>query len=160
MLAFSGTTPPSWHTYRADGISVRYPPGWYTTSHALTPVTGPQQILAVASYPLPHNNAGADGCEPKAALDRTPPNGAFIFGWEYGRVGYDPDIRPHDFPPRPKHFKLTGFARYECLGPSYMLRFRAGGRAFQIYVALGGRASATTRATVLRILNSFSATQR
>jgi hypothetical protein len=144
----------NWHTFRAHGVSVRYPPGWTATSRALTPVTDPPQILAVASYPLPHDNRGADGCSPKEALDRLPADGAFIFGWEFGAAQ---SPRP---PPKPSRFKLTGFARYECLGPSYALHFRESGRWFQIHVALGPRAGAATRATVLRILDSFEARRR
>jgi hypothetical protein len=119
----------------------------------LTPVTSPEQVLAIASYPLPDDNRGADGCMPKEALTRLPPGGAFLFGWEDGTGG----LHARDFPPRPAHFRLTGFARYECLGPSYLLRFRAGGRFFQIHVVLGRHATGATRATVLRVLDSFRA---
>lgn len=148
-LAFTGA---NWHSFHAQGITVRYPTGWFATARALTPVTAPPQILAVASYPLPRDSSGADGCEPKAALDRMPPTGAFMFGWEYGR-----DIYKRAFPPRPKHFSLKNYASYECMGPSYMLRFRQAGRFFQIHVVLGKRASTARRAAVLRILDSFSA---
>jgi hypothetical protein len=148
-----GTALPGWHTFSANGLSVRYPPGWFATRQPLTPVTSPPQVLAVASYLLPRNDRGADGCEPKEALDRMPPTGAFIFGWEYGSVS---GRTLRQFPPRPKHFKLTRFAHFECLGPSYVLLFRQVGRFFQIHVAFGRRASRTTRATVLRILDSLS----
>jgi hypothetical protein len=133
-------------------MSVRYPPGWFATRHALTPVTSPPQVLAVASYPLPRNNRGADGCEPKEALDRMPATGALIFGWEYGSIT---GRALRQFPPRPKRLTLTRFARYECLGPSYMLRFRQAGRFFQIHVAFGKRASPATRAIALRILDGL-----
>ena len=147
-LALTGA---SWHTFRAHGVSVRYPPGWFATARGLTPVTSPQQILAVASYRLPRGSGGANGCQPKEALDRMPLTGAFIFGWEYGPRS------KRDFPLRPKHFRLTHYARYECLGPSYMLRFRQAGRFFQLHVAFGRRASRATRATVVHILDTFSA---
>ena len=84
-----------------------------------------------------------------------PPNGAFVFAWEYARPSPLGPIRARDFPPRPTHFRLTGFARYECLGPSYMLRFRQSGRFFQVHVAFGRRASTAMRAIVLRILDSI-----
>lgn len=141
-----------WPTFHAQGVSVRYPPGWFASAQRLTPVTSPPQILAVASYPLPRNSDGADGCEPKEALDSMPPNGAFIFGWEYGRNTYRPA-----FPPRPRHFRLKNLGSYECVGPSYMLRFRQAGRFFQIHVVLGRHASNARRAAVLRLLDSFSA---
>ena len=148
-LALTGA---SWDTFRAQGISVRYPPAWFATARHLTPVTSPPQILAVASYRLPRGSGGANGCQPTEALDRMPPTGAFIFGWEYG-----PDVYKRAFPPRPKHFRLKNYAAYECLGPSYMLRFRQAGRFFQIHVVLGRRATGATRATVLSILDTFSA---
>jgi hypothetical protein len=143
----------SWHTFRAEGVSVRYPPGWFATSRPLTYVTSPFQALAVASYPLPHDNTGSDGCEPKEALDAMPSDGVFIFGWEY--YGAPPDARL--FPPRPTHFKLTGFDRYECLGPSYMLRFHASGKFFQVHVAFGRDAGFIARLTALEVLDSFTA---
>jgi hypothetical protein len=138
--------------FHAQGISVRYPSWWHATSAPLTPVVSPVQVLAVASYPLPHDDRGAEGCMPKEALDALPPEGAFIYGWEYGSP------QGERFPPRPKHFALKNFAGFECLGPSYVLHFRDAGRFFQVHVALGPRASPYTRATVLRILDTFRAT--
>ncbi|MHB8468303.1 MAG: hypothetical protein ACYDCH_00900 [Gaiellaceae bacterium] len=155
-LLLAGGPPPSWHTFRAHGVTVRYPPSWFATARPLTPVSWPSQIIALASYPLPTSDAGADGCEPKAALTRMPAGGAFVYGLDYGPLS-TAGVRPSDFPPEPKHFTLTGFARYECMGPSYMVRFRSGGRAFQIHISLGRKAGRATRATVLRILDSFSA---
>ena len=143
-----------WRTLRTDGVSVRYPPGWDATSHPLTPVTDPPQVLAVASFPLPRDNSGADGCQPKEALDHLPPTGAFIYGWEYANPKL-PGLRLRDFPPRPKRFTLTGFAHYECSGLGYMARFREAGRLFQIHVDFGRRASPATRRTALRVLDSF-----
>ena len=141
-------------TFHAKGVSVRYPSWWHATSARLTSVTSPVQVLAVASYPLPHDGRGADGCMPKEALDAMPPDGAFIYGLQYG------PLQGEHFPPRPKHFALQNFARFECLGPSYALHFRQAGRQFQIHVALGPRATAYTRYTVLRILDSFRAGTR
>jgi hypothetical protein len=159
LAALAAAAPPGWHTYRADGISVRYPLGWFAARRALTPVTAPAQLLAIASYPLPHGNAGADGCAPKAALDRLPPRGAFLDGWDAGTVAVLGRRAARAFPPRPRHFRLGRFARYECMGPSYLLRFRQAGRAFQIHVVLGKRAGPKMRATVLRILDSFRVTR-
>jgi hypothetical protein len=149
-----------WRTFHRDGVTVRYPHKWFATAHHLTPVSSPRQAIAVASYRLPGSSAGADGCQPKEALDRLPPRGVFIFGWEYGRLSTYRPLRVREmrtFTPRPTRFKLVGFTRSECLGPSYMLRFRDGGRAFQVHVAFGKRADAASRAIVLRILDSFRA---
>jgi hypothetical protein len=155
VLAVSCSTGPRLsHAFRADGVSVRYPDGWDATSRPLTPVTDPVQVLAVASYPLPRDDRGADGCMPKRALDRLPRSGAFIFGWE---VTGRPEAVPGSFPIQPRHFALTRLEDFECLGRSYAVRFREAGRYFQIHVALGPDAGSRTRKTVLRILDSFSA---
>jgi hypothetical protein len=155
-FALSAGPSPHWRSFDSNGVSYHYPPRWAATAAPLTAVTSPQQIIALASFAFPTNVAGADGCEPKEALDRIPPNGVFIFGWEYGQLSPQLGIRPHDFPPRPKHFTLTNLAQYECMGRSYMLRFSDRGWAFQIHVSFGSRASAATRATALRILDSFN----
>ncbi|MFZ0341016.1 MAG: hypothetical protein WAL31_01610 [Gaiellaceae bacterium] len=136
------------HVWHARGLRVRLPSGWHATAVGLTPVGFPQ--FAIASYPLPRDDRGADGCEPKAALDRLPATGVFIFAWEFS--GAQPHRR---FPRRPRHFRLRHFARYECLGPSYLLRFRAAGRYFQVHVVLGKQANRSTRGLALRTLDSL-----
>jgi len=154
-LVLASGTPPSWHTFRDDGVVFRYPQSWSATSRPLTPVSYPAQLLAVASYRLPRDSTGADGCRPSDALDRLPRAGAFVFGWDYGSGPHHSRFRTSDFPPRPRHFRLARFAHYECAGPSYMIRFRQAGRFLQVHVALGVRATPATRATVLRILDSL-----
>jgi hypothetical protein len=109
--------------------------------------------MAVASYPFPRDPR-PNGCRPQGTLAAVQPAGAVIFLIEYERFAPS-RFRPGDFPPRPRPFRLSGFARYECFGPSFMLRFRQEGRFFQIHVALGRRATAATRATVLRVLDSL-----
>jgi hypothetical protein len=141
-------------TWHGRGVSVRIPQGWHATRARLTPVTWPVQFLAVASYPLPRDDRGADGCEPKAAVDRLPSAGAFIFGWEYAGTANGP-IRKRDFPPRPRSFRLLHLGRYECLNHSYLVRFRAAGRYFQVQVRLGPHASLRTRNLALRVLDSL-----
>ena len=149
LAAGCSSSPKLSHSFRADGVSVRYPNGWDATSRPLTPVTDPTQLLAVGSYRLPRNKTGADGCMPKEALDRMPSSGAFIFGWEFAAP------RGEHFPPRPAHFALTRRIDFECLGPSYMMRFRDAGRFLQVHVVLGPDAGDGMRKTVLRILDSL-----
>ena len=159
VVSVSGSSPTHWRTFRAGGISVPVPPGWTATSRPLTPVTWPHQMLAIASFRLPTDARGADGCEPKEALDRLPADGAFLFGWEYGRPSPFGPLRPSAFPPRPQRFRLAHLATYECMGRSYMLRFRSSGRLFQVHVVLGPQASPATRRLVLRVLDGFRATR-
>ena len=143
-----------WKTFRDDGVSVRYPRDWFATRRSLTPVTSPVQVLAIASYRLPRGNAGADGCSPTRALERLPPSGVFVFGWEYDRPALT-GVRTSDFPPRPRAFELRGPKQFECLGPSYVVTFREAGRLFQIHVVLGAKAGHDERATALRVLDSL-----
>lgn len=149
----------AWDTFQGDGVSVTYPRSWYATAHQLTPVTGPRQLLAIASFPLPTGDHGADGCEPKQVLDRLPSAGAFIFGWDDGSLR-DTPFAAKSFPRRPRHFVFPHLLHSGCLGPSYRIRFREAGRLFQIYVVLGNQASRSTHATVLRILDSFRVMSR
>jgi hypothetical protein len=155
VLALGAPPSAGWHTFRTHEITVRLPPGWHATARSLTPVDYPKQALALGSYALPHDSRGADGCRPTAALDRLPATGAFVFAWEYARPSLFGPIRSRDFPRRPTHFKLMRFAQYECLGPSYMIRFREAGRFFQVHVAFGRRASAATRTTALHVLDGL-----
>ena len=128
VLLAAGCASSSSKTFRDDGVSVRYPSDWHATRRALTPVTSPVQVLAVASYGFPRGNAGADGCSPKEALDRLPPNGVFLFGWEYDRPALA-GVQRSDFPPRPDHFELKGPTGFECLGPKLRRRLPRGGPA-------------------------------
>jgi hypothetical protein len=155
----ASSTEADWKTFRDEDVSARYPSDWHATRRALTPVTSPVQVLAIASYPLPKGKAGADGCSPKEALDRLPAKGVFLFGWEYDRPGLT-GVRKSDFPPRPAHFRLGELTGFECLGPSYVVHFREGGRLLQIHVVLGPDAGAAERETALRVLDSIHASKR
>src|SRR5579884_279666 len=160
VLPAGGTSASASRLYRNQGVTLRYPERWFATTRSLTHVTDPRQIVAIASYPLPSSNRGDDGCQPKEALDHLPADGAFIYGWEYRPdSGFGPPRRV-DFSPKPAHFKLSGYRDYECLGRSFVLAFRESGRYFQVHVALGHQASATTRRAVLSVLDSFAAKRR
>ncbi len=161
-LALTGCGGSGWRTWHGRGVSVRIPRSWHATGARLTPVTWPVQFLAVASYPLPGSDRGADGCEPRAAVDRLPADGAFIFGWEYTGFPWSTKRKSQqaDFPLRPARFRLLHLGRYECLDRSYQLRFRAAGRYFQVHVLLGRHASAKTRALALRVLDSLVVRRR
>ncbi len=154
LAALAGS---GWHAFHGSMVSVRYPSTWHATSRALTPVTSPAQVLAVASYPLPADDRGADGCAPKG-VDALPAGGAFVYGWGYGDLRGTIGARLRDFPRRPARFVFGRLGDDECLGRSYLFRFRAGGRFFQLYAVLGPRATRKTRATLLRILDSLRVT--
>jgi hypothetical protein len=153
VLALMAAGSSSWATFRADGVRIRHPAHWNATARPLTPVTSPEQVLAVASFAFPEDPR-PNGCRPAGTLVKKQPSGAVVFVIEYGADD------PSAFPRRPTHFKLRAFARYECFGRSYQLRFREAGRYFQVFVSFGGRATPSTRETVLRILDSFVAEPR
>ena len=103
-LALAAAGPPTWLIFRAHGISVRHPPGWHATARPLTPVGAPRQVMAIASYPFPRDPR-PNGCSPTGTLAEMPPGGALIFAIEY-----EGGVRSRDFPPRPRRFRLRGFA--------------------------------------------------
>ena len=153
-LVLTGCGTSGSRTWQGRGVSVRIPPGWHATRARLTPVTAPVQFLAVASYPLPRGDRGADGCEPKAAVDRLPSDGAFIFGWEYVGTAEGP-IRKRDFPVARAAFGSSTLDATSASTTAIWLRFRASRRYFQVQVRLGKRASEQTRELALRVLDSL-----
>ena len=71
-------------------------------------------------------------------------------------------FRRSAFPPRPAHFTLPrrALGNYECWRiPSYLIRFRAAGRPFQMEVAFGPHAGPARRAQTLRALDSLRITR-
>ena len=149
--ALIGATPHASRSFQADGVTVRYPPGWHATNRPLTAVTSPRQALVVTSFLLPRQTV-ADNCTPTSTLAAMPPGGALILVWEY--PAHASGLK--SFPPRPGRFELGPFGNPECFGPrTAIVLFRQAGRFFEVNVALGRRATAATRAEVLRILDSL-----
>jgi len=151
VLAIAATNSPGWQAFHTNGAEVRYPPSWHATTRPLTSVTSPSELVAVASFAFPKRIV-SDGCQPTGTLAKMQPAGALIYAIEYASV-----VRKTDFPPRPKRLRLARFWNYECFGRSYLLRFQERGRYFQLQVAFGRRATATTRATTLQVINTFHA---
>ena len=88
------------------------------------------------------------------ALRQMPDTGALLFMFEYRGPTRHQAAKT---PARPKHFRLDArsLGNYECMGRSYLIRFRDHGRVFQAHIYLGARASAQTRAKVLDALDSL-----
>jgi hypothetical protein len=138
------------------GLSLRVPAGWRLRRPPITALSAPTERLLLTSGPAPRGG----NCGPDAAESRLPPGGALLYLFEYrSRAGSVWDgLKPSAFPPRPAHARLRArdLGRYECWRvPSYLLRFRAAGRAFQLHVAFGPRATAARRAEVLRAIDSL-----
>src|SRR5206468_1905484 len=137
------------------GVSVRYPAGWHVARRPLTRLES--EILAITSFPLRQTEPDPN-CAPETARSQLPPDGAFIYMFEYDRYAGRRNLLAR-LPQRPKHFSLRSLKPYECFGTSYLLAFHDQGRAFQIHVTLGRRATAKTRARVVETLDSLEITR-
>jgi hypothetical protein len=160
-LGFAGpaSSPRSLAGARVDvgaGVSVTYPGGWHPLRPRITAMVSPSERLLLTSY----TTRRGGNCSPDRAERDLPARGALIYLFEYRpKVGAVwAQVRRRDFPSRPAHFALrrADLGDYECWRvPSYLIRFRAADRPFQIHVALGAHASTARRAQVLRILDSL-----
>lgn len=149
------TTPTSLSAslYRGGGLTARLPSGWHVARQRLTAVSSPVQRLVLTSFVL-HQRVRDTGCRPDTALHKMPAAGAMVYVFEYrGPTAHDLAREP----PRPQHFRLDprSLRTYECLGRSYMVRFRDHGRALQAHVYLGRRAGAPARRQALAVLDSL-----
>jgi hypothetical protein len=137
------------------GISLSKPPGWRLLTHDITAMSWPVERLLLTSYRArPGGN-----CAPDRAERELPSDGALVYLLEYRprRGAALTKVNRRAFPPRPAHFALDrrALGNHECWRvPSYLIRFRDAGRAFQVHVALGDRAGPARRAQVLAALDS------
>jgi hypothetical protein len=148
-----GGPPTSTRLYRGGGLTAEIPQGWHVSRRPLTAVSSPVQRLVMTSYAVRQHGRDS-GCGPATALRQMPATGAMVFLFEYrGPTAHDVAREP----PRPRRFRLDprSLAPYECLGRSYMVRFRDHGRVLQAHIYLGRRAGAATRARVLAVLDSL-----
>jgi hypothetical protein len=150
-----GAAPASATTVRVGvgaGISLGKPLGWRLLTHDITALSRPVERLLLTSY---RARAGGN-CAPDRAQRELPAGGALVYVVEYGAPLTKVNHRA--FPPRPAQFSLDrrALGNYECWRvPSYLIRFRDAGRAFQVHVALGARASRSRRAQVLATLDGL-----
>ena len=150
----AGAAPAAEHV--RGSIDVSRPRGWRLLEPPIAALSYPVERLLLTSYP-----AGRGGnCAPDSALRALPAGGALVYLFEYrpadGAVWSH--VHRRAFPRRPAHFALRhrDLALYECWRrPSYLIRFRAADRPFQLHVALGARVMPARRAQVLRVLDSL-----
>jgi hypothetical protein len=135
------------------GLSIAVPAGWHV-ARRLTGLVEPYERFTLASFSL-RRPAHSD-CGPNQVVDGMPADGALAFVIEYPRRG---GFSRSSFPPQPGHFRLPpGPAqRYDCFALGWLVRFRSGGRPFQVMIALGPR-SAVNRGRLLRALSSLRVT--
>ena len=164
FAAAAPTPPPSPHTLRVvlDGRSIarrfprgpsvvfRYPADWHVTTRRLDDVLDPRTLFAVSTYKLPVGPT--DDCDGTHARGR-PADGAFVLVKEVLDGASLRRSLPR-LPARPRRFRLPTRGRAGCLAPpSAAYQFRVGRRAFYVWISLGSRAAARTRAALARLLD-------
>ena len=163
-VATASTPRPSRHTVRVaiDGRSIarrfprgpsiafRYPANWHVTRGRLDNVLDPHTLFAVSTYELPRKPL--DDCDGSHARGR-PADGAFVLVKEVLDGASLRRSLPR-LPRRPGHFRLPTGGQAGCLAPpSVAYQFRVGRRAFYVWLSVGPRASAPTRAALTRLLD-------
>jgi hypothetical protein len=131
-----------------DGLAITIPDAWTFHQDPTRPIE-PKNVFAVGSWAFPRGG----GCAPTAAQDELPRDGVLFW-----LIEYHGDQPVADFPERPERFELDRqtLGVYECSTvPSYMIRFRAAGRFFQVHVAFGPDASESLEPEVLQALESL-----
>lgn len=144
LIAASLAVQPGRHELRFTtdrGISGTLPPSWRVVRRRLTDCTDPAQVLALASFRLPHR-------------PRLAPHGALLLLEERADGSED------RLPRRPARFALRGrpspLACCEPLpDPGWTVDFEASGRSFYGYAYLGPRAGTRRRAELLRVLDGL-----
>lgn len=133
-------------------ISFRYPANWHVTSRRLDNVLDPKTVFAVTSYRTPQGPA--DDCDGTRARGR-PDDGAFLLVKEVLDGASLRRSLPR-LPAKPRRFRLPTSGRVGCLPPASLLfQFRVSSRAFYVWVSVGPRASAKTRAALAALLDGM-----
>jgi hypothetical protein len=135
---------------RAAGLSWQMPvPPWRRYDWPLTSAHGERLVLGTFDL----QRAPPDpNCTPSAAIEAMPPDGAFLYVFEYIDLA---ERWKRRIPERSGELRLGPVIAYECMGESRMVTWQERGRAFQAHAYVGPRASATLRRDVESILNSI-----
>jgi hypothetical protein len=140
---------------RGDGIHYVIPTGWHVAGRSLTPhLVNPRELLTAGTGPLPAGGNCAQN--PGAALAAMGRADVLVTVLErYGSV--------RGTPPRPRRFVLpraVASEAQECAGrgasfATHFLSFSAGGRGFDVLVAVGRAAPPERVRQALAILDSL-----
>jgi hypothetical protein len=118
---------------RQRGVRFAYPRPWRIYPVQLAGFELRHQI-ALGTFDLDQKRPDR-GCMPKTALEARGRDGGLLFVFEYADLNETQEKR---FPARPARFRLNPLdpVPYECLGVSYLLRWRepASGRVFQAHI--------------------------
>jgi hypothetical protein len=136
---------------RSARLSWSTVPPWRRYEWPLTSVDAERLVLGTFEL---QRSAPDENCTPRAAIDALPPDGAFIYVFEYDHV--QPSSLA-SFPARTGELELGPRQEYECVGDSQMVRWRDHGRAFQAHLYVGSRASDELKRDAISILNSIQA---
>jgi hypothetical protein len=98
----------------------------------LTQAISARDQIALGTFPL-RQKAPDFNCTPATALGSRPPDGGFIYMYEQEGLNRTQLAR---VPARPARLALprSSYQPYECMGPSWRVDFRDGGRAFTAHV--------------------------
>jgi hypothetical protein len=133
-------------------VAFRYPSNWQVTTRRLDDVLDPHTIVAVANYKL--RPGLRDECDGTHARGR-PSDGVFVLVKEVlDRASLRRSLpRLH---PKPRHFRLPTSGGAGCLAPpSVAYQFRVAERAFYVWISVGPKASAKTRAALTSLLDGM-----
>lgn len=151
---------PVTYTDRQHGLKVTYPSSWHRARRSLTPtLVDPEEVLALGTSSL---TPGGRKCAqfPENAVASLGPGDALI--WVSERAGHP---RVH-LPPRRAHFRLDRPERTElhaCVAgrarfSEWPIAFRAAGRQFNAWVAIGKPVPGRRRVQAEHILDSIELT--
>jgi hypothetical protein len=130
------------------GLAWQMPvPPWRRYDGPLTSMHGERLLLGTFAVPSgpPDRN-----CTPRAAIDAMPPDGAFIYLYEYLDLGQEKRI-----PERTGEIALGPELPFGCMGESRKATWREQGRAFQAHVYMGPRSGDQLERDARSILNSI-----
>lgn len=151
-LALAGSTG---RTISSHGVRVVVPPGWQHVQAASDgPVTDPRTVLVVGTTEV---RPKPSQCQ--IAAYRIPPAGAVVVvvGWKTATSGGG-SLKPGRAPLK----KLHGVHRpsFECFaGRGAVAQVALGGKAYQVNVMVGDRASSQRVADALAVARSFDLTR-
>jgi hypothetical protein len=111
------------------GLHLVHPSAWRLYRQTLTQAIAGRDQIALGTFPLRQTKPDPS-CTPATALRARPPDGGFIYLFENEGLNRTQLAR---VPRRPTRLRLT-YGRYECMGPSWRVDFRDGGRAFTAHV--------------------------
>jgi hypothetical protein len=133
-------------------VAFRHPSNWHVTTRRLDGVLDPHTLFAVSSYAL--DQRPRDDCDGTHGRGR-PPDGVFLLVKEVLDQASLRRSLPR-LPRRPVHLLLPATGRSGCLPEaSVAYQFRVAKRAFFIWLSVGPRASAKTRAALSRLLDGL-----